>query len=134
MRIPKRLITLSIVCGITLTGSSATAQFGPAQKPFSNVSTPSPVSPYLNLFRDDGALSNYFQLVQPQLEQQRFNQNQVRTNQAQQQQAARQQMQLQAVAVQVRARNQGRLRPTGRGGSIPLQQRFMNFSAYFGPR
>ena len=134
MRITRRIITLSVVCGLTLTVSSAFAQFGTSQKPFSNVRSPSPVSPYLNLFRDDGALSNYFSLVQPQLEQQRFNQNQVRTNQRQQQVAARQQLELQSVAVRVRAQDLQELRPTGRRGAIPLQQRFMNFGAFFGPR
>jgi hypothetical protein len=134
MRITRRIITLSVVCGFTLTASSAFGQFGTSQKPFANVRSPSPVSPYLNLFRDDGALSNYFSLVQPQLEQQRFNQNQVRTNQRQQQVAARQQIELQSVAVRVRAQDQQELRPTGRRGSIPLQQRFMNLGSYFGPR
>lgn len=52
-------------------------------KPFSHVSTPPTVSPYLNLFREDlGGNSdlNYDTLVRPQLEQQRVNEQVQRQN------------------------------------------------------
>jgi len=53
---------------------------GALNKPFSNVFRRPTVSPYLNLFRDDGrgAVSNYQTLVRPQLEQIELMQQQTR--------------------------------------------------------
>lgn len=48
----------------------------PMERPFSSYSRPSSVSPYLNLYRPEGALGlagNYYSLVRPMVEQQQVN-------------------------------------------------------------
>jgi len=103
------------------------------EKPFSYYREESPVSPYLNLFRDDSdGISNYWTLVKPQLEQQRLNQQQQRINEQQRRVSIRQQQQLQSIAVQYRNRDQGQIRPTGTPGGLPASARFMNYGHYYG--
>lgn len=134
MRTSKLAVVLSIFCVIVLSTSMVSAQFfGTSQKPFSSLQKPPTVSPYLNLFLSDTGVSTYHTLVQPQLQQQRFNRNQIRENQNLQRFAARQQLELQSLSVRARAQDQARLRPTGRDG-MPVSSRFMNFGAFFGGR
>lgn len=105
------------------------------EKPFSYYQPESPVSPYLNLFRDDtSGISNYWTLVKPQLEQQRVNQQQMRLNEQQRQVSIRQQQQLQSIALQYRNRDQGQVRPTGTPGGLPASVRFMNYGHFYGGR
>ena len=101
--------------------------------PMSN--KPSPISPWLNLFRNDGSgISNYHTLVEPQLRQQKFNAQQQRVNQAQRAASINQQRQLQNISLQLRSRSQPQLGPTGTFQNVPANARFMNFSHFFGGR
>lgn len=107
----------------------------PTQKPFANVQLPSPVSPWLNLFRNDNSgISNYYTLVEPQLRQQQVNLQQQNVNRTQQAVVQRQERQLQDLSLQFRAQTQPRLGPTGNLRYVPAGYRFMNYSHYFGGR
>ncbi len=59
----------------SLGGASSAAPPMPDNKAFSQYRAPSPVSPYLNLFRSDsnGTVDNYSTLVKPQLDQMNLN-------------------------------------------------------------
>ena len=55
------------------TGSGA---FGGLNKPFSDYREASPISPYMNLYRQDnslGTVNNYYSLVKPQIDQRNAN-------------------------------------------------------------
>ncbi len=60
----------------TISAALPTAPTVLSEKPFSSYQTPSPVSPYLNLYRSTNlaGVNDYYTLVRPMLEQQSYNQ------------------------------------------------------------
>lgn len=59
-----------------MTSNFGMASASPANRPFADYSRPASVSPYLNLYRPEGALGqagNYYSLVRPMVEQQQRN-------------------------------------------------------------
>ncbi len=102
-------------------------------KPFANYVRPSPISPYMNLFRTDtagGTIDNYSTLVKPLLQQQRMNRtvarNRGRLN-AMEPSLLRNERNLERISRQTQVL-QGRLPTTG------VSSRFMNYGRYFGQR
>lgn len=59
-------------------GSGTSGRGGSSRpsKPYANFTPPSPVSPYMNLYRNDGVsgVNNYYSLVKPALDQRAYNQ------------------------------------------------------------
>jgi hypothetical protein len=105
----------------TVINSGPVVDFSSTQKPFSQIYRRPVVSPYLNLDRNDGgAAPNYFTLVQPQLQQQRYNQQQARRIDRLQREVGA----LQSTAGFTPFANEG-IRATGHAAT------FMNTSHYF---
>jgi len=104
---------------------SGSAARGPQQKPFSGLIRPPTVSPYLGLLGNNPFTSttdNYFNIVRPQLEQQRINQ-----------QLAQRNIQLQRQLNDVAA--QGPYSPTGAVDRQPTGHGavYMNYGGYYTP-
>jgi len=103
-------------------GRGATWASGPLPvKPFVGYTPPPAISPYMNLYRNDGlgAVNNYYSLVKPQLDQRAYNQ--------------RLQTQVQSLENTTRVQSQelNRLNPyaTPASGALPAQ--FMNLQNYY---
>ena len=142
MQIIQRIFRLILASLVVISVGDAVAQQLPgAGKPFSNYRSPPTVSPYMNLFRNNGTAFDYQTLVQPMLQQQQINQRQQRTNLRQYQTNLQQQQTNQTQQRNIRRASQqvtmpfpqAALRPTGVGLTRRVGSRFMNLYNYYPP-